>query len=109
VREDCLLELSQARGWVEPKLLGKQPAEAVVRGQRLSRSSRPVEGEHELLARALAQRVARNERLELADDTLRTAESEVRLDPVLVRGEAELLQPVAFGARERLGGELRER
>ncbi len=48
--------------------------------ERLGVPSLPVEREHQLAARALAQRLARHERLQLRRDVRVAAEREVRVD-----------------------------
>ena len=50
-----------------------------------------------------------NERLELADELRAAAECKVGLDPLLERGEPELLETPDRGLRERLIRELGER
>jgi hypothetical protein len=68
-----------------------------------------VEGEHELSAWALAQRMRGDEPFELADEVGVAAQGEVGLDSLLERAEAELLQPRCLGLSERLIGELVQR
>ena len=51
----------------------------------------------------------RDERLQLADERAVPAEREIGVDPVLERGEPELLEPVRLRPRERLVREVGER
>ena len=57
----------------------------------------------------LAQWVLGHERLELADEVVVSALSEVGLDAVLDRGQPELLQATELRSHERLLGEVRKR
>ena len=56
--------------------------------ERLGLASRPVEREHQLSPKALAQRMLFDERLELADQLLCGPQLEVRLDSLLDRRQA---------------------
>ena len=49
-----------------------------------------------------------DEALELADELAVAAEGEVRVDAILKRGEAKLLEPADLALRPRLVGELGE-
>ena len=77
--------------------------------ERLRLPPGAVEREHELAPRSLAERVGRDERGELLEDLRMPAESEVGLDPVLERGEPQLLEPVRSLCRERLACEVGQR
>ena len=65
--------------------------------------ARAIQRKHELGDEALAVRVLRGERLQLADDTLVVTECELRIETQLVRSKAKLLQ--AFGLDTARGGE----
>jgi hypothetical protein len=67
-----------------------------------------VESEHEQSARTLAERIGRDEALELGHDRPVLAACEVVVDPVLQRPEPQILQACALARRERLA-ELGER
>ena len=84
-------------------------AAVVVRAQRLGLPARAVEREHQLPAQPLAQRVLRDERLELATSSRACAEREVRVDALLQRVQAQLLEPLDLALRERLVREVGER
>ena len=58
---------------------------------------------------ALAQRVLRDERVELADHLGVPAGGEVGVDRQLGRAQPQLLEPADLGRRERLVGQVRER
>jgi hypothetical protein len=70
--------------------------------------SRTVEGEHQLPAQPLVQRVLGDELLELADDAVVATERELAVDPVHDGSEAQLLEPLDVGARGRLEAEAGE-
>jgi hypothetical protein len=67
-----------------------------------------VEREHQRGTQPLAQRMARDLRLELADQVGAAAEREIGLDPVLERRQPLLLEPCDLRLGERLVGQLRE-
>ena len=100
--QDRLLELLQRGTRVQAELLVERAPHVVVGRERLRLPAGAVEREHQLPAQALAQRVLRRERLELADELRRAATSEVRLDPALQRGEVELLEALRLPRCERL-------
>ena len=77
--------------------------------ERLGLAARPVEGEHQLAAETLAQRMVPDERLELRQHGGVAAERELRLEALLERGEPQLLEPRDRRLRERLVGEVGER
>ena len=74
--------------------------------QRLGLAVGAVEGEHELAAEALPQRVAGDERLQLADELGVAAEREVGLDPLFERRQLQLVQARDLRLCERLVGEV---
>ena len=76
--------------------------------ERFRLPARAVEGKHELAPKALCQRVLGDQALELADELVVAAESEIRVDTVLEGGEAKLIQPsdLALGRADELVGEL---
>ena len=65
--QDAALQRAQPGGRLEPELLVERRAERPVGAERLGLAAGAVEAEHQLAAQPLAQRVARDERLELAD------------------------------------------
>jgi hypothetical protein len=68
-----------------------------------------VQGEHQLPAQPLAQRMTGDERLELGDELTVAREREVGFDPFLEGGKAELIEPGDLLLCERVEGELGER
>ena len=96
------LELAKRSGGLDPHLVGKRPPKRLVARERLRVPAGPVEREHVLQAEALAKRVLGDQRFELADHVAVMAEREVGLDPLLERGQAELLETRALVPGERL-------
>ncbi len=107
--QDRGLELAQLRAGVDAELLDERLAGGAVGGERVRLPAGAVEREHELSARALAERLRLDERLELGDELCMPAEREIRLDPLLDGDRAQLLEPRDLGLRERLVQEVRER
>ena len=84
-----------------------RPSFAVdVEGLRLPPA--PIEREHELAPRPLAQWLRRHERLELGHQLGRPAYRQVRVDSIFERSEPELLEPSDLTLREVLVREIRQ-
>ena len=81
----------------------------VVCAQRVRLATGAVEREHQQLTSPFPQRVLADEGLELGDDVRVTAQLDVRRDPLLVRDEAQLVQPADLGLRPVVERELGER
>src|SRR5581483_11538909 len=64
--EDRLMQLAQLAAGLDPELVDERRASALVGVEGLGLASRAIESEHELTAKALAQRVLRDQRLQLA-------------------------------------------
>ena len=87
------LRAPATRGWVDSQLLDEYPPPVPVCLERLRLAPGPVEGEHQLAAQALTERVLQDQPLELPHEVQVPTEGEVHIDPALERSEAELLQP----------------
>ena len=107
LRQDRLLEISQRRTWLDADLLHQRLASLAKRGERIALAARAIEREHQLAAQALAERVASYQRLDLAGE-IRSAESEVGVDPVLERTQPQLREASDLRRGERLEGEVRQ-
>ena len=107
--EDRLVQLAQPRARLDAELADQRAARGAVGLERVRLAPGPVEGDQELTAQALAQRVLADERLELGDELRTAAEREVGVDAVLERHEPQLLQAPDLGLAERLVGEIGER
>ena len=109
VLEDRALEPVELLARLDAELVDQQPPPVAVDLQRLRLPPRAVEGEHELSAQALAQRVFTDERLELGDDVLVSCQREIGFDALLETHEPALLQAGDRRLRERLVGDVRKR
>ena len=107
--EDLPLEALEALARLEPELFRERAAALLVRPQGLGLPAGAVEGEHELPARPLAQRLLRDERLQLRDELVVSPQLEVGLDALLLGREPQLLEAGDLGLREVLVPELGER
>jgi hypothetical protein len=78
--------------------------------ERVGRAPAPVEREHQLPPESLPKRALRDRLLELGDDLAMLAELERRLEALLERIDAELLEPIRLGAdRVRVSQTLQRR
>ena len=93
LREDRPLELAQPRPGSIPSSSTSACARVLVGLEGLGLALRAVEGEHQLRVQALALRVLADQRLELADQLGVAAQRQLGLDPLLERGEAQLVEP----------------
>ena len=109
VLQDPLLELTQLEAWLEPELLVEQCSAMPVGVEGLGVAAAPVEGEHELPAESLAQRMRSDSRLELGHELGMSAELKLGVDQLLLRGQAQLGQAVDLARRPRLVGEILKR
>ena len=99
--EDRLLQTLELRSGMKPQL-GVQCSDGVAVGiQRLALSARAIQGQHELPAHTLAQRLGGYVLLELGHELSAAAEREVRLDSVFDGGGPQVLQARDLGRRER--------
>ena len=106
--QDRALEPLQGGPGFQAELADHHLAGRPVGAERFGLPSAAVQREHQLPVQALAQRVHRDQCLELADDVGVAAEGQVGLDPVFDRAEPELLQPPGLHLRERLAAEVAE-
>ena len=107
--QDRALELLELHARLESQPLDEHAARFLVGGEGVGLAPRPVEREHELSAKALPQRIAGDERLQLGDELGMSPELEVGVDALLDGGEPCLLEADDLGLREWLVGEIRER
>ncbi len=97
------MQLPQLAARLDAELLDEPAAGRLVDLQRVGLAAGAVEGEHELAAQALLQRVLGGERFQLADQLGVLAEREVGLDPLC---QAVQAQPPP-GGRSRPGRRAR--
>ena len=102
MREDRLLEPLQLRSRTHAELGVERQHRVAVRIERLPLATCAVEGQHQLGAKALAQRIPGDEPLELADELRPAAKRELGLDPVLDGAGPQLFETGDLGWREGL-------
>src|SRR5215218_10418254 len=107
--EDRLLELLQAPARLEAELVHQRPPRRPVRGECVGLTARAVERDDQLSAQPLAVRLLGDERLQLRDERVVTAEREVGVDTLLDRRHPQLLQAADLRLHERLIGEIGQR
>ena len=106
--EDRGLEAPDRLARLEAELVERRPV-TVVGGERVGMATRGVERPHQELAGPLAQRVLPDERLELRDDVGGAPELDVGREPLLDRGQPELVEAPGLALRPLVEGELGER
>src|SRR6266496_1756047 len=107
--QDCLLDRLQARPRLEADLLDEIASRLPVDLQSLGLAPRAVEGDHQLAAQPLAERMLDDESLELGDKCLVLGEGQFRFDPFLERSEPQLFKPLDLDLCEGLEREVAER
>ena len=107
--EDRALEALQGGARLDPEPVDERGTRGGVDLEGLGLPPRAIQREHELPARTLAQGVLAHEPLELADHLRVVSECEVGVDPVLERGEPQVLEAGDGGLGEGLEREVAER
>ena len=107
--EHLPFECLQLGAGLDPEALDERLAGGAVRGERVGLPPRPVEREHLLRAEALAVRVLHHERVQLVDQVGVASERQIRVDPILERSQALLLELGPGGGAERRSVELGQR
>src|SRR5262249_24121562 len=107
--QDGALELLQRLPGIEAELGDQRLAGPAIRLECLRLAAAAVEGEHQLPAEPLTQRLACDQHLELADQLRVTAEREVGIDPILHGGGSQILESSRLVRRPPLVGEAPER
>ena len=82
VLEDLALQLDELRPGLEAELVGESLPAGLEQRQRLCLPPRPIESEHELAERPLAERLVAHEPFELWNELGGCAEREIGLDPL---------------------------
>ena len=103
------MQLAQRGSGLDADLLDERRSRLPEGLQRLCLAARAVEREHPLRLQPFAQRVARDEHLELAEDLAMAARRQVAVDRALGRGQVQLLEAADLARRERLLGDVGER
>jgi hypothetical protein len=106
--QDRSLEIAERTARLDTELVEGATC-LLVRLEGLRLAAGAVEGEHELVAKALAQRVRGDQAFELADQVSVAAERELGIKRSLDRVEAELLQARNLRLREPVASEVGKR
>ena len=109
LREYRPFELAQPLARLDPQLLDQRPAGVLVGLQRIGLAVRAVEGQHQLRPQTLPIGVLCDQRLQLPHHLGMTTKRQLRLDQLLERRDAQIIEPGDLALRERLVGELRQR
>ena len=107
--EDRLFELPERGRRLEPKLVDQCHPSSAVGLQCLGLAPAAVEGQDQLAAQALTQRMLRHERLELADQLCVPSTGQIGVDAVFEQRKLKLLEPADLRLRKRLEREFRKR
>src|SRR5262249_40299668 len=107
--EDRALELLELDTRLQTELVVEEGPGPPVDVEALRLPPRPIEGEHQLCAKALAVGVLDDQRLELGNERRLPTEAELGLDPLLESGDTELLDPLDLEAGKRLELEVGQR
>ena len=107
--QDRVVQAAELGRRLDADLVDQSPPRVAIGLERLGLPPAPVQREHPLPVEPLAERVLRQQRIDLADDLLMAARSQVGLDRQLLGGQAQLLEPPDLGHRERLVGDIRQR
>src|SRR5262245_26654608 len=109
VREDRSFQILELPAGFEAQLFREHSPRVLVGGERVGLAPRAVEGQHQLRAEALAQRVLTGERLELDDELFVSTERELAVDPSSERVETLFSETFNLVARERFERYVRKR
>ena len=85
--QDRSFELLELATGLEPELVDQPTPRDAVALERVGLATRSVQREHQLTDKALAQGMLVHERLELPDQPCVLAQRELRVDPLLERGQ----------------------
>src|SRR5688500_2861447 len=109
VTEDGSLEPAERRAGLDSQLVDERATRLLVGLERLRLPSCAIERDHELRPKPLSKRIRLDERFELADHQRVAPEGQLRFDPMLDRGETQILQTRYLTLREPLVREVRQR
>ena len=107
--QDRLVQAAQLGAGLDADRVDELVAGPAVGAEGVGLAAAAVEREHPQAVEALAQRVLREQGLDLGDHLGVAAGGEILLEGLLDRGQAQLLQAADLEARERLGGDVVER
>ena len=107
--EDRAFQPLQSRTRLEPELVCEGPARLLIRVECFGLPISAVQGKHQLAACSLAQGPLPHDRLELGNELGMAPKGEVGLDPLLERGEPQLLEAQHGASRKCLETQIGER
>jgi hypothetical protein len=94
-------QLPQLRPGFHAQLRDQHRAPGAVHVERLGAPAAPVHGEHQVAPELFAQRVLRDDPLQLVDGLQVPAKRQLRAQPHLEGGQPALLEPVGLGHHDR--------
>ena len=103
------MEALQLGAGLDPDLLDQPGARVAVGLECLGLAAAPVEREHALAVKVLAQRLFGDQRVQLADHLAVATCLEIGVDRHLARAQAQLLEAADLIAGERLPGQVGQR
>ncbi|HET6601516.1 MAG TPA: hypothetical protein VFG57_06085 [Gaiella sp.] len=107
--QDGALEVTQRSARLEAEIRDGRLTGRAIRGKGVSLPFGAIEGQHQLAAGTLAERMCCHELLELVDQLPVAAGGEVGVDPPLEHIEAKVLESRRLGERPLLARELGQR
>jgi len=99
--EDALLLAPQGGAGLDSELVDQRAPQRAVDGERIGLAPAAVERQRQLRVQTLAERVLGDEGLELGDQARVPAQSELRVDSLLGRRQAQLAEPRRLRRPER--------
>jgi hypothetical protein len=99
VAQNQALELPQLGARRQSELVAQEPARLPVGGERIGLAAGAVQREHQLSSQPLLQRRGGDQPLQLHDDLGSTAERKLRVDPLHIRRQTQLLQAPDLGVQ----------
>ena len=109
LEKDLLVQLLEFRARIDAQLVHQDAAAFLKDPQSLPLPSRPVQGQHQVAAQPLPQRIGGHERPQLSHEPGMPAEGQLRFRLHLDGADPLLLKPGDFLTGEALNRELRER
>ena len=103
------MQRAQLRAGLDADLIDERRARVTVRRERIRLAPGAVEREHQLRVQALTQRLAGDQRLELADELAVPSVGQIEVDRRFGGGEPQLLEAPDHGRGERLVGDVGQR
>ena len=106
LREHPGLQLAKLAARFQPELFDAPQASLAICLQRVGLAPAAVQGEHELASQPVTQRVGLHERFDLGHERPMTGQGQIRVDALLQRRQAQLVEPRDLVLREPRVGEV---